>query len=98
MAKLPRCLVGMEACHTAHYWAHELQKFGHQVKLMAPRFKRPYVKNNKNDTRDAEAICEAVTRPTMRFVPVKSRAELDVQAVHRVRQTASRELFPGCCQ
>ena len=91
MVKLPPCLVGMEACHTAHYWAHELQKFGHQVKLMAPRFIRPYVKNNKNDTRDAEAICEAVTRPTMRFVPIKSRAQLDVQAVHRVRQQVVRE-------
>ena len=91
VAKLPPCLVGMEACHTAHYWAHEVQKFGHQVKLMAPRFIRPYVKNNKNDTRDAEAICEAVTRPTMRFVPVKSRAQLDVQAVHRVRQQVVRE-------
>jgi len=91
MAKVPPCLVGMEACHTAHYWAHELQAFGHQVKLMAPRFIRPYVKNNKNDTRDAEAICEAVTRPTMRFVPIKSRAQLDVQAVHRVRQQVVRE-------
>jgi Transposase len=91
MAKLPPCQVGMEACHTAHYWAQELQQFGHQVKLMAPRFIRPYVKNNKNDTRDAEAICEAVTRPTMRFVPIKSRAQLDVQAVHRVRQQVVRE-------
>jgi transposase len=91
MAKLQPCLVGMEACSTAHYWAHEMQKFGHQVKLMAPKFIRPYVKNNKNDTRDAEAICEAVTRPTMRFVPVKSRAQLDVQAVHRVRQQVVRE-------
>lgn len=91
MAKLRPCLVGMEACHTAHYWAHELQQFGHQVKLMAPRFIRPYVKNNKNDTRDAEAICEAVTRPTMRFVPIKSRVQLDVQAVHRVRQQVVKE-------
>ncbi|HZQ45032.1 MAG TPA: IS110 family transposase [Acidobacteriaceae bacterium] len=91
MAKLRPYLVGMEACHTAHYWAHELQQFGHQVKLMAPRFIRPYVKNNKNDTRDAEAICEAVTRPTMRFVPIKSRAQLDVQAVHRVRQQVVKE-------
>jgi transposase len=91
MAKLPPCLVGMEACHTAHYWANELQKFGHQVKLMAPRFIRPYVKNNKNDTRDAEAIAEAVTRPTMRFVPIKSRAQLDIQAVHRVRQQVVKE-------
>ena len=91
MAKLGPCPVGIEACQTAHYWAHELEKFGHQVKLMAPRFIRPYVKNNKNDARDAEAICEAVTRPTMRFVPIKSRAQLDVQAVHRVRQQVVRE-------
>ena len=56
MGKLRPCLVGIEACHTAHYWAHELQQLGHQVKLMAPRFIRPYVKNNKNDTRDSEGI------------------------------------------
>jgi transposase len=85
MAQLPPCLVGMEACPTSNYWAREIQKFGHQVRLMAPRFIRPYVKANKNDTADAEAICEAVRRPTMRFVAVKSTAQQDVQAVHRVR-------------
>jgi transposase len=85
MAKLPPSLVGMEACPTSNYWAREIQKHGHQVRLMAPRFVRPYVKANKNDTADAEAICEAVRRPTMRFVAVKSIAQQDVQAVHRVR-------------
>jgi transposase len=85
MARLEPCVVGMEACPTSNYWAREIQKFGHQVRLMAPRFVRPYVKANKNDTADAEAICEAVRRPTMRFVAVKSTAQQDVQAVHRVR-------------
>jgi transposase len=68
---LPACLVGMEACGGAHYWARQLMGLGHTVKLMAPQFVKPYVKTNKNDARDAEAICEAVTRPSMRFVPVK---------------------------
>ena len=63
--KLPPCLIGMEACSSAHYWARELQKIGHTVKLMAPQFVKPYVKSNKNDANDAEAICEAVARPTM---------------------------------
>src|SRR4051794_5979533 len=66
-AKQPACLVGMEACAAAHYWARELQKLGHRVKLMPPRYVKPYVKRQKNDAADAEAICEAVTRPTMRF-------------------------------
>jgi transposase len=85
MAQLSPCLVGMEACPTSNYWAPEIQKFGHLVRLMAPRFVKPYVKANNNDTADAEAICEAVRRPTMRFVAVKSIAQQDVQAVHRVR-------------
>ncbi len=92
VANLPPCLVGMEACATAHYWAREIQKHGHEVRLMAPQFVRPYVKANKNDTRDAEAICEAVRRPTMRFVAVKSPAQQDVQALHRVRQQLVKEL------
>jgi transposase len=71
-AKQPACLVGMEACATAHYWARELVGLGHDVKLMPPRYVKPYVKRNKNDAADAEAICEAVTRPTMRFVAIKS--------------------------
>jgi transposase len=75
----------MEACGSAHYWARELQKFGHTVKLMAPQFVKPYVKSNKNDANDAEAICEAVSRPNMRFVSIKTIAQQDIQAVHRVR-------------
>lgn len=86
VANLPRCLVAMEACASAHYWAREIEKLGHQVRLIAPRFVRPFVKANKNDAADAEAICEAASRPSMRFVAVKSTAQQDVQAVHRVRQ------------
>jgi len=82
---LPPCLIGMEACGSAHYWARELQKLGHTVKLMAPQFVKPYVKGNKNDSNDAEAICEAVSRPNMRFVTIKTIAQQDIQAVHRIR-------------
>lgn len=80
------CLIGMEACGGAHHWARKLQTLGHTVKLMAPQFVRPYVKSNKHDAADAEAICEAVTRPTMRFVPVKTGAQQGILAVHRARQ------------
>ena len=66
------CLVGMEACATSHHWAREIEALGHQVRLMPPRYVKPYVKRNKNDMADAEAICEAVTRPTMRFVEIKT--------------------------
>jgi len=86
VARLPRCVVAMEACASAHYWAREIEKLGHQVRLINPRFVRPYVKANKNDTSDAEAICEAAGRPAMRFVAVKTAGQQDVQAVHRVRQ------------
>jgi transposase len=82
---LPPCLIGMEACGSAHYWARELQQLGHTVKLMAPQFVKPYVKGNKNDSNDAEAICEAVSRPNMRFVTIKTIAQQDIQAVHRIR-------------
>ena len=85
-AKLPGCLIGMEACGSAHHWARKLQGFGHTVRLMAPQFVKPYVKTNKNDVADAEAICEAVARPNMRFVPVKSVEQQAVLALHRVRQ------------
>jgi transposase len=71
-AKLPKTKVGMEACGAAHYWARELIRLGHEVKLIAPQHVKPYVKRNKNDGRDAEGLCEAMSRPTMRFVPVKS--------------------------
>lgn len=85
-ANLPSCLIGMEACGSAHYWARRLMEYGHTVKLMAPQFVKPYVKTNKNDASDAEAICEAVARPNMRFVPVKSVEQQAVLAVHRARQ------------
>lgn len=86
VAALPPCLVGMEACASSHYWARGLEKFGHTVRLMAPQFVKPYVKTNKNDAADAEAICEAVARPAMRFVPAKTVAQQDIQAIHRVRE------------
>ena len=84
-SKLSPCLVGMEACATSHYWARELVKLGHDVKLMPPRYVKPYVKRNKNDAADAEAICEAVTRPTMRFVPIKSPEQQSVLMLHKTR-------------
>jgi len=83
---LPPCLIGMEACASAHYWGRTLERFGHTVRLMAPQFVKPYVKTNKNDAADAEAICEAVSRPSMRFVPIKSIEQQAVLSVHRVRQ------------
>jgi len=82
---LPPCLIGMEACASAHHWARTLQRFGHTVRLMAPQFVKPYVKSNKNDVADAEAICEAVGRPNMRFVPIKSVEQQAVLSLHRVR-------------
>jgi transposase len=81
----PGCEIGMEACGGAHHWARALQKLGYKVKLIAPQFVKPYVKSNKNDAADAEAICEAMARPGMRFVPVKTVAQQDIQAIHRVR-------------
>jgi transposase len=85
---LPACEIGMEAGSSSHYWARRLQGLGHRVKLMAPQFVRPYVKanKNKNDARDAEAICAAVTRPTMRFVPIKTAEQQAILALHRARQ------------
>jgi transposase len=85
-ANLPPCLIGMEACGSAHHWARKLQAIGHKVRLMAPQFVKPYVKTNKNDAADAEAICEAVSRPNMRFVPIKNIEQQAVLALHRVRQ------------
>ena len=80
--KQPACLVGIEACATAHHWAREIEKLGHEVKLMPPRYVKPYVKRNKNDAADAEAICEAVGRPSMRFVPCKTLEQQDIQTIH----------------
>ncbi len=85
-ANLPPCLIGMEACASANHWARKLESFGHTVKLMAPQFVKPYVKANKNDVADAEAICEAVARPSMRFVPAKTAQQQSILAVHRARQ------------
>jgi transposase len=85
-ANLEPCLIGMEACGSAHYWARKLSEFGHTVRLMAPQFVKPYVKTNKSDRNDAEAICEAVGRPNMRFVAVKTADMQAVLALHRARQ------------
>jgi transposase len=85
-ANLPRCMIGMEACGSAHFWARKLSELGHTVGLMAPQFVKAYVKTNKNDRNDAEAICEAVGRPNMRFVPVKTASMQAVLALHRARQ------------
>jgi transposase len=85
-ANLPPCLIGMEACASAHHWGRRLQSYGHTVRLMASQFVKPYVKTNKNDAADAEAICEAVGRANMRFVPIKSVEQQAILSIHRVRQ------------
>ncbi len=90
-AKLPACLVGMEACSSAHHWARELVQLGHTVRLIPPQYVKPYVKRNKTDAADAEAICEAVGRPNMRFVPIKTREQQAVLALHRVRSLLVRQ-------
>jgi transposase len=86
VAQLPPCLIGMEACTGAHEWARRFSRFGHTVRLMAPKFVAPYRKSGKNDGNDGEAICEAMTRPNMRFVPVKSMQQQADLGLHRVRQ------------
>jgi len=86
-----RCLIGMEACATAHFWARELAAFGHEVRLMPPSYVKAYLRRQKNDAADAEAICEAVTRPTMRFVPVKSAERQSVLVLHRSRELLVRQ-------
>jgi transposase len=88
---LPPCLIGMEACGSAHYWARELIQLGHEARLMPPTYARAYAKRNKNDAIDAEACCEAVTRPSMRFVPVKSAAQQGVVVQHRARDLLVRQ-------
>ena len=85
---LEPCVVAMEACGSAHYWARLLRSYGHEVRLIAPQFVKPYVKSNKNDAADAEAICEAAQRPNMRFVAVKEIGQQDIQAIHRMRSLA----------
>jgi transposase len=88
---LPRCVIGIEACNTSHYWARELIARGHDVRLMPAQYVKPYVKRGKNDSADAEAICEAVTRPTMRFVAVKTPEQQSVMMLHRVRLMLNRQ-------
>ncbi len=89
--RLPRCVVGLEACATAHYWARELGALGHEVRLMPAQYVKAYVKRNKNDATDAEAICEAVQRPTMRFVPGKTAEQQAAVLLHRARERLVRQ-------
>ena len=93
-AKLPPCLIGMEACGAAHHWARELIKLGHDVRQMPAAYVKPYVKRGKTDAADAEAICEAVTRPTMRFVPVKSPEQQAALSMHRARHLLVKQRTP----
>ena len=90
-AQTPKCLIGMEACAGAHYWARELTKLGHEVKIMAAQFVIAYRKKGKNDANDAEAICEAVGRPNMRFVPTKSAEQQAVLTLHRAKELLGKE-------
>ena len=86
LSLVPACEIAMEACSGCHFWGQELQKMGHRVKLIPPQYLKPFVKRNKNDSADAEAISEAMTRPTMRFVPVKSVAQQELGQLHRARE------------
>lgn len=90
-SELPRCMIGIEAYPGAHHWARQLENLGHQVRLMPPQYVKPYVKRQKNDAADAEAICEAVGRPNMRFVPVKSEEQQAVLMLHRSRELLVRQ-------
>jgi transposase len=90
-AKLPPCLVGMEACGTSHHWAREIATLGHEVRLMPPQYVKAYVKRNKHDPADAEACCEAVRRPSMRFVPIKTEEQQAVLIMHRTRELLVRQ-------
>src|SRR5256714_6689856 len=90
-SRIPRCVVGLEACATAHYWARELGALGHEVRLMPAQYVKAYAKRNKNDAADAEAICEAVARPTMRFVSVKTAAQQAAVLLHRGRERLVRQ-------
>ena len=90
-AAQPNCVVAMEACASAHHWARELVRLGHDVRLIPPQYVKPYVKRNKTDAADAEAICEAVSRPNMRFVPIKTVDQQAVLALHRARSLLVRQ-------
>jgi transposase len=91
LGKLEPCLIGMEACATSHYWAREIAALGHNVRLIPPAYVKPYVKRQKNDAADAEAICEAVTRPNMRFEPVKTEDQQSLLVLHRSRDLLMRQ-------
>jgi len=91
MSALPPCLVGIEACGSSHFWAREITALGHDVRLIPPAYVKPYVKRQKNDMADAEAICEAVTRPNMRFVPIKTPGQQGVMVLHRTRKLLIRQ-------
>jgi transposase len=93
--KLPSCLVGIEACASSHYWSRELQALGHSVRMMPPAYVKPYVKRQKNDMADAEAICEAVTRSNMRFVPTKTPDQQSGLVLHRTRHLLIRQQTPA---
>lgn len=88
IAQLPRCVIGIEACGGSNHWTRVFENLGHTVHMIAPEFVKPYVKSNKNDAADSEAICEAVQRPSMRFVPAKSIEQQDIQSLHRIRSQA----------
>ncbi len=90
-AGLPPCRIGLEACGSAHYWARELQALRHEVRLIPPQYVNPFVKTNKNDACDAEAICEALLRPTMRFAPIKSAEQQSILMLHRARELLVRQ-------
>ncbi|MCK0172073.1 IS110 family transposase [Aliiroseovarius sp. S1123] len=91
LSKLDPCLIGMEACATSHFWARQIAALGHDVRLIPPSYVKPYVKRQKNDAADAEAICEAVTRPSMRFVPIKTEEQQSVLVLHRSRDLLMRQ-------
>jgi transposase len=91
IANLPSCLIGMEACGSAHYWGRKFQALGHEVKLMNPQYVKPYIKSNKNDVNDSAGICEAASRPSMRSVPIKSVEQQDIQCLHRIRERLVQE-------
>lgn len=91
IVNIPICLIVMEACGSSNYWAREFKKLGHEVKLISPQFVKPFVKTNKNDANDAQAIAEAASRPDMRFVPIKGLEQQDIQCIHRIRERLVKE-------